>query len=287
MTPPMAQQPLLDIWGYRIPTDLLDAEAMRYLAALPKQKPTVRWVWQEMDRLWNEIAQLPECKADIHKLFQAYYAHPVWLLNGFFTAVDPESIEHRKAIAKRAAACAPSRVVDYGGGFGELARALASLMPEAKIEILEPFPSTVGRAAVKELANVEFAAEFGEPCDVMIAQDVLEHVERPTELAIRMAQAVKPGGYLIFANCFWPVIKCHLPQTFYLRRHFRFVMRGLGLEFIGTVEGAGHAEVYRRPLVLDLDTCHRHDRLAKLFGTPLSMLEDAARHLLRRIRGLR
>jgi len=286
MTIHMAQQPLLDIWGYCIPTDLLDEEAIRYLAALPKHKPTVLWVWQEMDRLWNEIAQRPECKADIHKLFQAYYAHPVWLLNGVFTAVDPESIEHRRAIAKRAVACAPARVVDYGGGFGELARALASLLPRAQIEILEPFASAVGRAAVKDLPNVKFAAEFGEPCDVMIAQDVLEHVERPIELAICMAQAVRPGGYLIFANCFWPVIKCHLPPTFYLRRNFRYVMRGLGLEFVGTVEGAVHAEVYRRPLELDLDMCRRHDRVAKLFGTPLSMLEDAARQLLRCIRGL-
>ena len=285
MTNHMAQQPLLDIWGYCIPTDLLDAEAMRYLAALPKQKPTVRWVWQEMDRLWNEITQRPECKADIHKLFQAYYAHPVWLLNGVFTAVDPESIEHRKAIAKRAAAFAPTRVVDYGGGFGELARALSSQIPEAEIEILEPFASAVGLAAVKDLPNVEFAAEFGEPCDVIIAQDVLEHVERPTELAICMAQAVKPGGYLIFANCFWPVIKCHLPQTFYLRRSFRFVMGGLGLEFVGVIPGAEHVEIFRRAMTLDVAVCYRRDRLARTFWAPVIAMEDAGRCIWRRIRG--
>src|SRR5690606_22485283 len=114
-------------------------------------------------------------------------------------------------------------------------------LPRARIEILEPFASALGRAAIAPFSNVTFAAEFGEPCDVLVAQDVLEHVEQPIDLAIRMAQAVKPGGYLIFANCFWPVIKCHLPQTFYLRRSFRFVMRGLGLEFVGVIPGAEHA----------------------------------------------
>lgn len=274
----------LDIWGYRLPVDLLDARTREYLCALPEVRPPVQWVWQEMDRVWDEILLLPKVERDTRVFFQRYYSHPVWALNGVFTATDPESIGHRKAIAACVAALSPKHVVDYGGGFGALAQSLAVSLPSARIEILEPFVSALGRAKVEPFPNVSFATEFSDPCDVLIAQDVLEHVEQPANLVIRMAEAVKTGGHLIFANCFSPVIKCHLPETFYLRHTFGFVMGGLGLEFVGTVPGAPHAEIYRRPAMLRIDSYRVRNRAARAFGGALSVVEDALRVVWRRVR---
>lgn len=274
----------LTVWGYEIPADMVDDDTSRYLGALPEKRPSVMWVWSEMDRVWTEIAQKPGCVANRKSLLDNYYAHPVWLLNGIFTATDPESIEHRKLIAGYAASLCPRRVIDYGGGFGELARVLASRVKDAQIDIVEPYPSAIGRAAVESIPNVRFSAELYGTCDLLIAQDVLEHVETPVELAIRMASTTKTGGYLIFANCFWPVIKCHLPETFYLRHTFRFVMKGLGLEFMGTVPGAPHAEIYRKPAKLRINSCRARNRAAKVIGGLLSLAEDSLRRAWRRAR---
>jgi 2-polyprenyl-6-hydroxyphenyl methylase/3-demethylubiquinone-9 3-methyltransferase len=282
---PQSTTESFDLWGFHISSNLIDTNTRTYLLSLPKARPTVQWVWREMDRVWNEALLQPEVQCNIHALFRYYYSHPVWILNGIFTSIDPLSVNHRTAIATYVESLSPKHVVDYGGGFGALAKILSEKLPESHIEIFEPFASALGQAAIRSYSNIIFIDKFGEPCDVMIAQDVLEHVEDPVELAIEMVQAVKPGGYLIFANCFWPVIKCHLPQTFYLRHYFRYIMRGLRLEFIGTVNGAKHAEIYLRPAELNLDACRKRVRSAKFAGSPLSAVEDFLRSVLCYIRG--
>lgn len=270
---------VIEVWGFRIASELLDADTQRYLQSLPAQRPDVSWVWREMDRQWDEIARRPECAADRARFLASYYGHPVWLLNGIFTATDPESITHRQAIADRVAQFAPARIADYGGGFGELSRALAGRCPQAQIDIIEPYPSAVGQAAIDGVPQARFAADLNGQFDVVIAQDVLEHVVKPVELAIRMARATRPGGHLVFANCFWPVIKCHLPETFYLRYFFVYVMRGLGLEYVGTVAGAEHAQVFRRRGELDLPACRRRDYSAHVAGNAV----NGARSVLRAV----
>jgi hypothetical protein len=67
-----------------------------------------------------------------------------------------------------------------------------------------------------------------------------------------MVDAVRPGGHLFIANCFYPVILCHLPCTFHLRYSFDNFCRALGLEVLGPCEGS-HATIYRRTHVIEPD----------------------------------
>jgi SAM-dependent methyltransferase len=89
-------------------------------------------------------------------------------------------------------------------------------------------------------------------CDVLVSTDVLEHVHDPLEALVQMVRAVKVGGHMIIANCFYPVIACHLPSTFHFRYSFEQFCAELGLEFLGPCDGS-HAFVYRRDRIVELD----------------------------------
>jgi 2-polyprenyl-6-hydroxyphenyl methylase/3-demethylubiquinone-9 3-methyltransferase len=60
-----------------------------------------------------------------------------------------------------------------------------------------------------------------------------------------MIKNVKFGGYLIIANCFYPVIKCHLPQNFHFRYSFNFFAKLMGLKKIGLLQGS-HATLFKK-----------------------------------------
>ncbi|OEZ33325.1 hypothetical protein AS144_05145 [Francisella endosymbiont of Amblyomma maculatum] len=56
---------------------------------------------------------------------------------------------------------------------------------------------------------------------------------------------MKTDGYLVIANCFYPVIKCHLPQIFYLKYTLNQFAKMLGLKVIGLLEDS-HATIYKK-----------------------------------------
>lgn len=276
----------LKVWGFDLPVVELGADVRAYLGALPVARPTVEWVWAEMDRIWRDFG-LDNRNFLSKQPIAAYYSHPVWTMNGIFTATDPVSVGHRTAIASHLVALHPARVADYGGGFGELALAIAVRRPETRVDIVEPFPSPMGVARVAHLPQVGFVRDTGEGgYDAMIAQDVLEHVEDPIGLAAQLAESVRPGGWLIFANCFFPVIECHLPRTFFLRHTFRWVMEAMGLRFLGVVRGAEHALVFERRGELDPTAARRAEGRARLIGPflnfpPLNLVLRGFKKLLR------
>jgi len=69
----------------------------------------------------------------------------------------------------------------------------------------------------------------------LIAIDVLEHVPDPLINFAEMIKSVKLSGYLVIANNFRPVIKCHLPQVFHFRYTFNQFAIMMGLEVIGAL----------------------------------------------------
>lgn len=205
-------------------------------------------LWELMDYVWTLC--LCNNKSPNQSRLSLYYKHAIWLLNGMFIEQDAVSMGHRRAITCAISELVPRRVLDFGGGFGTLARLLALTHPDAEIEVCEPYPPRHGIESCKPFANIRFVSEVRtQSVDVLVSTDVLEHVPDPLALLAKMVDAVRPGGHLFIANCFYPVILCHLPCTFHLRYSFDSFCRALGLEVLGPCEGS-HATIYRRMRVV-------------------------------------
>ena len=225
----------------------------------------------EMDSVWDELGL--DNSVAINKQLDkvaVFYSHPVWILNGLFSECDSESRAHRIAIATFIKKLGVKRVADYGGGSGVLARLITEATTIVHVDIVEPYANDFFVERLRDLPRVTFLPRFGPDYDVVIAQDVLEHVDDPLELVVELIQATHMNGYLIFANCFYPHIKCHLPATFYLRHTFIFLMRCAGLKFIGEILDAKHALVFQRVDVLNRPVFDFASKQAKLIGPLLN-----------------
>lgn len=200
-------------------------------------------MWYLMDLIWDDFG------CDNKKLnwdhIDKFYKHPVWLLNGLFIEEDPVSTGHRRAITDWVTAKGCNNVVDYGGGFGTLARMIAGENPGIRVTIYEPHPSQFAIDRSMELENIKLTGTLQSGYDCLISTDVLEHVPDPLQNFSDMIGSVKDGGYLIIANAFFPMIKCHLPQTFHFRHSFNLFARLMGLEVMGKLAGS-HATIYRK-----------------------------------------
>jgi len=258
------------------------AEVDEYVKAHQVDRMKLTDLWAEMDAVWDSLG-LDNRKPFRDQPVAEFYAHPVWVVNGLFSAADPESLRHRIAIAQYAVDKLKARsVADYGGGSGELARQISIASANAvRVDIIEPFPSNSGIEMAAAYPNVAFQPAFRTQYDLVVAQDVLEHIEDPISVALGLIEATRFDGYLIFANCFYPVIKCHLPRTFYLRYTFRIVMKAAGLDYAGRVAGAPHVECYRRVRQIDRQAVSRADRLMKACGPALNVLAAAAKFPIR------
>lgn len=213
--------------------------------------PSLEQLWGLMDQAWHRH-DCDNRSPDPERL-ACFYRDPVWLLNGMFIEQHAVSMGHRDIITASVAALSPQFVVDFGGGFGTLARLLATAMPQADVAICEPFPPRHGIESCQSFTNIRFIpALTSQTVDVLVSTDVLEHVPDPLVLLAGMVDAVRPGGHLLIANCFFPVIACHLPCTFHLRYSFDAFCQALGLELLGPCEGS-HANIYRRVQLLEPD----------------------------------
>jgi len=256
----------VELWGVSLPTVVLEQSDIDYLVKVASMAcPPVEWMWQEIDRVWD-ILRLDNRELLQGQAIGTFYSHPVWVVNGVFSATDPISVQHRDSIASFVSRLGVSHVSDYGGGFGELALRLRAAAPQIQVTIVEPYPSKLGIQRVKGDDGIHFIKEFDSQYDCVIAQDVLEHVEQPLELAVQLVEATKSNGYLIFANCFYPLIRCHLPSTFYLRHTFSWVARGMGLKLVGRVPGAPHALVFQRVGDVDSNKIKQLSKFAEFVG---------------------
>jgi 2-polyprenyl-6-hydroxyphenyl methylase/3-demethylubiquinone-9 3-methyltransferase len=163
-------------------------------------------------------------------------------------------------------------IADYGGGFGELALAITSKNSITQVTIIEPYPSDICIQRIQGRNNIKLKDILLSDFDAIVAQDVLEHVEDPLGLAIHLVDNVKQDGLVIFANCFHPVVKCHLPKTFHFRHTFPWVMNALGLKFIGRIEGAQHAQVFKKVHNTDLVSARRAELVSKYIGPTLNAI---------------
>lgn len=277
----------INIWGLEIHLDSVSEQERNYLLQLPEALPSVDWVWQEMDRVWHSY-NMDSTKPLSEQRTAEFYSHPVWLVNGIFTHLDPVSSGHRRAIAEYLKRSNAKELADYGGGFGEMALTLRRVITESDVTVVEPFPSTYGLERLKPDNHVRVQPDLPENSfDAVIAQDVLEHVEDPVLLANKLAKSVKPGGIVVFANCFFPYIECHLPSTFHLRHTFTWVMKSMGLKYKGVIKGAYHAQVFERKSEINLEAARKAEafsrKLAPFLNNPMStMVSKVKRRVLMR-----
>jgi 2-polyprenyl-3-methyl-5-hydroxy-6-metoxy-1,4-benzoquinol methylase len=237
----------IKIWDYNIEIDLISNNDYEYLKNF-ENKPifSLKEMWIEMDRIWDLLKLNNKIPFKIQNIGD-YYSHPVWILNGLFSMKDQESNTHRLLIASYIKNLDKNKYIcDFGGGFGELSIIISQQNPKSKITILEPFMSKIGLSRVNIYENINIKSNFETNYDVIIAQDVLEHVENPVKLARTLINYLNKDGYLIFANCFHPFIKAHLPANFHLSRTFKWIMKSSGLSYIQNIPGAPHIEVYKR-----------------------------------------
>lgn len=227
----------------------------------------------EIDAVWDqlELNNNKRISEQSEKISQ-FYSHNVWILNGLFSESDPVSRQHREAIADYLKALSIKKIADYGGGSGVLAKFIAQKMPEADIDIVEPYPSVFFKERVQEFINIKFVPELQSIYDAVIAQDVLEHIDNPLEVALSLVCKVKTGGYVIFANSFYPVIKCHLPATFYLRHQFKKIMTSAGLQFVENISDAEHAFVFKRIGEIDYKKVGQANFRAKILGPVFNLI---------------
>ena len=219
--------------------------------------PSLRQLWALMDEPWLELGCDPN---NFDGRVSQYYKHPVWLLNGLFIEQDPESLTHRQMFTTWVTQQSPARIADFGGGFGGLARFIGAALPQALVEVVEPHPHPAAIALAADTPNVRFVPELTGNYDVLIATDVFEHVPDPIALAADTASHLRIGGQYLIANCFAPVIACHLPQLFHLSIGWDQAMRKMGLHPLEKVQ---YGRAFGRTGELDKEAARRAEELAK------------------------
>ncbi len=240
---------------------------------------------KEMDDLWDSLnLNNKRPIIDQSDMVARFYSHPVWILNGIYSEADSISKSHRNSIAEFVKSLNINKIADYGGGSGVLAKFIAEKNSDAIVHIIEPFPSSYFIDRLKNYNRVLFVPQIEQTYDLIIAQDVLEHIDNPIELVLKLINSVNLGGYLIFANCFYPDIKCHLPSTFYLRHTFKYVMKHSGCEFVTRISGAQHALVFKKTNAFDKKSFYKSNKKALFIGSFINFLSSIAfkiRQLLR------
>ncbi|MBQ0725146.1 MAG: methyltransferase domain-containing protein, partial [Cycloclasticus sp.] len=206
-------------------------------------KLNLEGMWYLMDLVWDNYA-CNNKKLNWNNITK-FYSHPVWLLNGLFIEQDKVSMGHRRAISAWVLQNGFKKTVDYGGGFGTLARLIAEKDNKITVDVFEPHPSVFGLKRANQFDNINMIEKLGGNYDCLLSTDVLEHVDDPLNDFSKMIGGVKVGGYLLVANCFHPVIKCHLPQNFHFRFTFNIFARLMGLKVKGVLEGS-HATIFQK-----------------------------------------
>lgn len=236
-------------------------------------------MWYLMDLIWDD------CGCDNKKLnwenIGRFYSHPVWLLNGLFIEQHDVSMGHRHAISDWIVINNLKNIVDYGGGFGTLARLVAKKDESINVNIYEPHPSEFGLKRASEFENINIIGELSEGYDCLMSTDVLEHVPDPLNDFSKMIKNVKLNGYLVIANAFYPMIKCHLPQDFHFRYSFNMFAKIMGFEVVGILEGS-HATIFKK--VEEVEPNWKKIRLYEKFSKVAFPIIEVLKPILRPIK---
>ncbi len=234
---------------------------------LKRQNPDInddlKQMWYLMDLVWDELG-CDNKNIDSKKLLE-YYNHPVWILNGLFVEHHDVSKRNRQAIVDWISRQKFKEVIDYGGGFGTLSRMISKENPLKMVSLYEPHPTELSKDKNKLHKNIRFIDKVDNGYDCLVCTDVLEHIPDPLAELNEMINAVKKDGYLIIANYFAPVIKCHLPSTFHFKYSFNLFAWIMGLKMIGEIDSKV-AYIYqkRKPRWLNWNYIRLFEKISKI-----------------------
>ena len=239
-------------------------------------------MWYLMDLIWDDFGC--DNKNLNWESIGKFYSHPVWLLNGLFIEQHEVSMGHRHAISDWIIKNHFKNVVDYGGGFGTLARMVAKKDQNINMNIYEPHPSEFGLKRATEFHNINIIGKLESNYDCLMCTDALEHVPDPLNDFANMIKSVKLNGYLVIANAFYPMIKCHLPQDFHFRYSFNQFAKMMGLEVVGVLEGS-HATIFRKVDAIELNwkKIRFYEELSKIAFPIIEILKPILKPLKRLI----
>lgn len=266
--------------------NLTESEREGVLELLDSQNHTINndleQIWYLLDKVWDDMG-CDNKNLDWEKIAD-YYKHPVWLLNGLFIESDPLSMSIRKSIAHFIAQKNFKKICDYGGGFGTLAKEIAGFSPQSQIFIYEPFPTQYAKSCIAAFENISFIDKL-EPqaYDCLVSTDVLEHVDDVLSCFEGMLESLRYGGVALLGNCFYPVIKCHLPKNFHYRYSFRYFAKAMGAQFDGVIQGAEYVEIYTKHSKTKNPKLIMGGGVSRLFFAIISIL-DPLRPLARKIK---
>lgn len=265
----------------QIRLDDFPRQEMERLLSLPQgSRSDLEQMWFLMDQVWDEYG-CDNRNPDWDNIGR-FYSHPVWLLNGLFLEQHELSMRHREAISDWIVDAGFASVVDYGGGYGTMAKLIVKKNPRCKVDLYEPHLSEAVRQLLKDEDRIDMIQAL-DAYDCLVSTDVLEHVADPLACLLEMAKAVKDNGFLIIANNFYPVVKCHLPQTFHLKYSFNFMARRMGLRKVGPLTGS-HATIYRKryPTSEDmLPAIRPYEKLSAVFFPIIEGVRSMMRSLKR------
>jgi len=258
-------------------------ELEKYLKDFDENKsPKVEDIWNIVNQVWDDM-RLDNKNYNSEQLSR-YYSHPVWFLNGLFIEIDQESMSHRKSIAAFFKNKKNLIILDYGSGFGTLAKEIAKITPSSKVDIYEPYASKYAYENIQEFKNIKIVNNLKENYyDVLVNTDILEHVEDPISLISIYSNCLKKRGLLISHWNFTPCVKCHLPKHFHFRYTFNRIVPLLGFseEIINKRHGHYFLKV-KNITEEDMDNAYRKEKISKLFY-PLNKTIYEIKKLLRRI----
>jgi 2-polyprenyl-3-methyl-5-hydroxy-6-metoxy-1,4-benzoquinol methylase len=222
-----------------------------------KGLPDINELWGLMNETWIELG----CDSSkIDDRTNKFYKHPIWLLNGLFSEKDFISVEFRKTFTKYIKKQKPKRIADFGGGYGALANFIAKALPSSEIEIIDPHPNPAV-VYYRKSKNFRFVKKFTGKYNMIIATDVFEHLIDPISSLQICDKYLSIDGQFLIANCFEPVIFCHLPQHFHFRNSWDYIMKAMGYKIKTRV---AYGTVYTKHIVANEDAVRRISSCSKI-----------------------
>ena len=183
-------------------------------------------MWNLLDEVWFELGCTQN--SDEQELSK-YYSHPVWVLNGIHIENNQQSLQAREDFTSWIIENKFKRIADFGGGFGTLGRMINSKDPSIEINIIEPNYQRFVDKSSMQIRNLTYSKDMNGKYDLIIATDVFEHVRDPIAILNSTCNYLKKNSYYLIANCFRPVIQCHLIDTFHFHASWQTIVEKIGL----------------------------------------------------------